>query len=157
MMTCRRYAVTNTEWLTGNSGSDQCSKLSGFTGWNRATTTKTWFPVESYEKLYLFLSYFHNTVFILWSALLIWLMAFNREHHLRQKSFQWKIKAGGRLIFKTNVWPDSVWQLQWIWWLWMSQDQTDEANGVFILGITAHKVLELWLCMQALGFNFWSM
>lgn len=67
-------------------------------------------------------------------ALLISLTAFNREHYLRQKLFQWKIKADNRVIFKATVRQDGVWQLQWIWHLQISQDLTDEANAVLIFG-----------------------
>lgn len=86
------------------------------------------------EDLSLFFFSSYNAVPISLMALLISLTAFNREHYLRQKLFQWKIKADNRVIFKATVRQDGVWQLQWIWHLQISQDLTDEANAVLIFG-----------------------
>lgn len=155
---CRRYAVTETEWLTGNSGSDQCSKFSAELQQQRTGSSRS-----SLLCIDLFLQMFflhflwdlfqarkiscicragrsvfffpYNTVPISLMALLISLTAFNREHYLRQKLFQWKIKADNRVIFYSTVRQNGVWQLQWIWHFQMSQDLTDEANTFFILGI----------------------
>lgn len=159
---CRRFAVTKTEWLTGNSGSDQCSKFSAEMQQQRTGSSRSslfcidlffcrcfFFPsplrfvpskkdkrrctCRAGRSVFIFFSSY-NAVPISLMALLISLTAFNREHYLCQKLFQWKIKADNRVIFKATVRQDGVWQLQWIWHLQISQDLTDEANAVLIFG-----------------------
>lgn len=156
---CRRYAVTETEWLTGNSGSDQCSKFSAELQQQRTRSSRSsllcidlflqmfflhflWDlfqarkirEVVSVEQEDLSFFFPYNTVPISLMALLISLTAFNREHYLRQKLFQWKIKADNRVIFNATVRQNGVWQLQWIWHFQISQDLTDEANTFFHFG-----------------------
>lgn len=155
-MLCRRYAVTNTEWLTGHSGSDQGSKLSGLAGWKRATTTKKCFLLESYEKLYLYLSLIFTTLSPFysqhfWSGW--WLSAGNITSVKSCSDEKLKLAAGSFL----RPICDQTASGNWIWWLEISQDLTEEANAVFIWEfLSAHKVLGL--CVYELeALTFWLM
>lgn len=158
-MVCRRYSLTNPEWLTGNSGSDQRSKLSGFAGWNRATTKKKWLLLESYEKLYLYLSLIFTTLSRFysqhyWSGW--WLSTGNITSIKSCAAEKLKLAAASFLRPMCNQ---------------TASGNSDEYDGCKYLKIwqmrrtpfrllgflSAHKVLELWLRTQAPGVNFWLM
>lgn len=119
----------------------------------RGNRRKKWVPVRKlWEVMSVSVSYFPVTV-ILFSALLMRLMAFNREHYLHQKLCRWKIKAldqcatRRRLATPVNMTVVNISRFDgW-------------GRRCFYFGgfLSAHKVLELWLCARALGLNFWLM